>query len=108
MGLPRRHHVVVYLLAKSNKTFAELNAELNLDENEVDAAAWLDENIVQRICDSDAYGQTIKTPRQFFEYIALIYHLLTVINSSLNDIQSKLSLREVGLQLLIIFHCHVF
>lgn len=67
MGLPRRHHVVVYFLAKSSKTFTELNAELNLDENEVDAAAWLDENIVQRICDSDAYGQTIKTPRQFFE-----------------------------------------
>ena len=67
MGLPRRHHVVVYLLAKSNKTFAELNSELKLDESEVDAAAWLDERMVQKICDSDVYGQTIKTPRQYFE-----------------------------------------
>jgi len=72
MGAPRRHHVVVYLLAKSNKTFTELNSELKLDESEVDAAAWLDDRMVQKICDSDVYGQTIKTPRQYFEATVLI------------------------------------
>ena len=67
MGLPKRHHVVLYLLAKSNKKSAELNAELKLDENEVDAAAWLDEEMVRRICESDTYGQKIKRQGHFFE-----------------------------------------
>lgn len=67
MGLPKRHHVVVYFLAESNKTFAELNKELRLDESEVDAAAWLDEDIVRKIGESDAHGQLMKGKGQFFE-----------------------------------------
>ena len=67
MGLPKRHHIVVYLLAKSRKTFTELEAEMKLDESEVDATAWLDEDIVRMIGQSDEFGQAIKTPRQYFE-----------------------------------------
>ena len=67
MGLPKRHHVVVYLLARSSKTSSELNQEMNLLEEEVDAAAWLDEYTVRQVCQSDDYGQAIKTPGRYFE-----------------------------------------
>ena len=69
MGLPKRHHVVVYLLAKSKKSSSQLDNDLKLDENEVDAAAWLDEGLVRQISQSDAHGQAIKTPRQYFKYV---------------------------------------
>ncbi|XP_065060347.1 nucleoside diphosphate-linked moiety X motif 17-like [Rhopilema esculentum] len=72
MGLPKRHHVVVYLLAKSKKSSSQLDSDLKLDENEVDAAAWLDEGLVRQISQSDAHGQAIKTPRQYFNATVIV------------------------------------
>lgn len=67
MGLPKRHHIVVYLLAKSKKTHTELQQEMKLNKDEVDAAAWLEDDIVRQICQSDDYGQAMKTPRKYFK-----------------------------------------
>ncbi|CAB3363429.1 Hypothetical predicted protein [Cloeon dipterum] len=41
LGLPNRHHVVVYLLAKCDKTSQELTKHIKLDPEEVQACAWL-------------------------------------------------------------------
>ena len=38
-GLPRRHHIVIYLHIRSSRTKDELS--IKIDPNEVDAYAWL-------------------------------------------------------------------
>lgn len=81
MGLPKRHHIVVYLLAESNRTCAELNEELKLDENEVDAVAWLDEDIVKQICQSDEHGKAVKTTGKFFEWVLYLNKSLCLIHN---------------------------
>ncbi len=45
----------------------EIQESMKLQEDEVDAAAWLDEHIVREIAQSDDYGQSIKTPGKYFE-----------------------------------------
>ncbi|XP_056401526.1 nucleoside diphosphate-linked moiety X motif 17 [Hyla sarda] len=48
-GLPRRHHIVAYLLVLSNETHQELQEKLRPDEQEVSACVWLDPEIAEQI-----------------------------------------------------------
>ncbi|XP_069806546.1 nucleoside diphosphate-linked moiety X motif 17 [Dendropsophus ebraccatus] len=48
-GLPRRHHIVAYLLVRSNETHQELQEKLRPDEQEVSACTWLDPEVTERI-----------------------------------------------------------
>ncbi|XP_053225579.1 nucleoside diphosphate-linked moiety X motif 17 isoform X1 [Podarcis raffonei] len=48
-GLPRRHHVVVYLLLLSRESHQQLQVRLKPNEAEVSAYAWLDEPVLASI-----------------------------------------------------------
>ncbi|XP_053560489.1 nucleoside diphosphate-linked moiety X motif 17 [Bombina bombina] len=48
-GLPKRHHIVTYLLVQSTETHLQLQERLYPDEQEVTACAWLDSDIVKHI-----------------------------------------------------------
>lgn len=50
-GLPKRHHVVVYLHAKLKPSFTSetLQQNLHLNADEVGACAWLDRSIIEGI-----------------------------------------------------------
>ncbi|KAM4663707.1 nucleoside diphosphate-linked moiety X motif 17 [Discoglossus pictus] len=50
-GLPRRHHIVTFLLVQSGETHQELQDRLRPDEREVSACAWLDPEIARRIAE---------------------------------------------------------
>lgn len=51
LGLPIRHHIVVYFYAKMKKPISaeHLDSELKLDPEEVGASVWLDRNIAEVI-----------------------------------------------------------
>ena len=51
IGLPKRHHAVVYLYAKltSDLTSTVLDDQLCLDESEVGASAWIDRSLIKAI-----------------------------------------------------------
>eukprot|EP00794_Sanderia_malayensis_P009930 gene9930-10950_t len=72
MGLPKRHHAVVYLLAISDLPHYEIQQKMTLNDDEVDAAAWLSEEIVKQVAQSDDYGQAIKTPGKYFDAIVVV------------------------------------
>uniref|UniRef100_A0A670K371 Nudix hydrolase domain-containing protein n=1 Tax=Podarcis muralis TaxID=64176 RepID=A0A670K371_PODMU len=48
-GLPKRHHVVVYLLLLSRESHQQLQVRLKPNEAEVSAYAWLDEPVLASI-----------------------------------------------------------
>ncbi|XP_040577020.1 nucleoside diphosphate-linked moiety X motif 17 [Lepeophtheirus salmonis] len=47
MGPPRRHHLVIYYTLKSSHSKEKLENQLNLQEEEVDAVAWLSPSFVR-------------------------------------------------------------
>jgi hypothetical protein len=47
-GLPRRHHIVIYLHIRSSRTKDEISVKI--DPNEVDAYAWLSYDQIGNIC----------------------------------------------------------
>uniref|UniRef100_UPI00358FC3C4 nucleoside diphosphate-linked moiety X motif 17 isoform X2 n=1 Tax=Myxine glutinosa TaxID=7769 RepID=UPI00358FC3C4 len=47
LGLPQRHHIVIYLLIRSSRHRADLQEEINLCENEVNACAWIEPNVAR-------------------------------------------------------------
>ncbi|KAG8225285.1 hypothetical protein J437_LFUL001899 [Ladona fulva] len=49
IDLPRRHHVVVYLIAKVNKPWNEIHDDIKLDPDEVQACTWLSPDIVKKL-----------------------------------------------------------
>lgn len=51
LGLPIRHHIVVYFHAKLKEPFTadRLQSELRLDPEEVGASVWLDRKIARAI-----------------------------------------------------------
>ena len=51
LGLPRRHHVVVYLYTKLKQphTAACMQHKIALDPEEVGACAWLDRAVIESI-----------------------------------------------------------
>ncbi|RUS81612.1 hypothetical protein EGW08_010625 [Elysia chlorotica] len=55
VGLPKRHHIVVYFHARLVKglTASVLEDRLKFDPGEVDACAWLDRNLVTFIANCD-------------------------------------------------------
>ncbi|XP_059479652.1 nucleoside diphosphate-linked moiety X motif 17-like [Neocloeon triangulifer] len=52
LGLPSRHHVVVYLLVKSDQTSFELTKSIKLDPEEVQACAWMSPESVKYLLDA--------------------------------------------------------
>ncbi|EDO33399.1 predicted protein, partial [Nematostella vectensis] len=58
MGLPNRHHIVVYLLAQCHEDSRVLQSRVKFCEHEVDAITWLDQYVVSDIASSDDYGHT--------------------------------------------------
>ena len=69
MGLPVRHHVVVYLLAKAQEDHRTLQGRLKLQNQEVDAAAWIDEATATEVAASDDFGQSRKVPQRYFRSV---------------------------------------
>ncbi len=64
MGLPKRHHVVVYLHAKlkSSLTSESLQTQLKPDPEEVDACAWIQRPLASAIvAASDERRSTVAT-----------------------------------------------
>ena len=68
MGLPKAHHIVVYMLAQLPDKYEEI--QLKLQESEVCAAAWLDEFTVAEIVKSDEYGKTRKVSQRYFRLVS--------------------------------------
>ena len=66
MGLPSRHHIVVYFLAEAKEDQDTLHSRMKLNEDEVDAATWLDEKVAADVARSDDFGQLIKVPQRYF------------------------------------------
>lgn len=66
MGLPQRHHIVVYILAQVHEDHQTLQEKLSLQQEEVDAAAWLDQHVASEVASSDDYGQSRKVPQRYF------------------------------------------
>ena len=51
MGLPKRHHVVVYLHIKVSVSKTDLMDKIRLDKEEVDAGMWLDPIMSRLVAD---------------------------------------------------------
>ena len=51
MGLPKRHHVVVYLNIKVSVSKSILMEKMRLDKEEVDAGMWLDPVLCRLVAD---------------------------------------------------------
>lgn len=66
MGLPLRHHIVVYLLAQADENHGTLQSRLKFYGGEVDATAWVDETLAAVIARSDDFGQLMKVPQRYF------------------------------------------
>lgn len=60
MGSPKRHHIVVYLHILSKASHLALQKRLQLDPNEVDAAAWIDKTQVDFIVNDKQNNEDIK------------------------------------------------
>ncbi|XP_031558107.1 nucleoside diphosphate-linked moiety X motif 17-like isoform X2 [Actinia tenebrosa] len=67
MGLPRRHHIVVYLLARAQQDCSTLQRMIQFHKDEVDAVTWLDEFVATEVASSDDYGQSRRVPQKYFE-----------------------------------------
>lgn len=65
-GLPSRHHVVVYFLARAQEDYRTLQGRLSLQHKEVDASTWLDEATATEAAQSDDFGQSRKVPQRYF------------------------------------------
>ncbi|XP_064610005.1 nucleoside diphosphate-linked moiety X motif 17-like [Liolophura sinensis] len=59
LGLPKRHHIVVYILAKllPSITSEELQKQIALDPAEVGASAWLDRQMIEAITSTSGGNQ---------------------------------------------------
>eukprot|EP00088_Acartia_fossae_P027558 TRINITY_DN2829_c0_g1_i3.p1 TRINITY_DN2829_c0_g1~~TRINITY_DN2829_c0_g1_i3.p1 ORF type:complete len:320 (-),score=36.70 TRINITY_DN2829_c0_g1_i3:126-1085(-) len=64
MGLPKRHHIVLYYLIKLEKTHSELADDMKLDENEVDGAGWLDHTLAKVIAGGEPQIPGTNFPNQ--------------------------------------------
>ncbi|XP_040394814.1 nucleoside diphosphate-linked moiety X motif 17 isoform X2 [Cygnus olor] len=62
-GLPRRHHVVAYLLLRSEEPHEELEARISPSESEVSAYAWLEPHVLEAIAATeDGAGRSGSVP----------------------------------------------
>ena len=77
-GLPRRHHIVIYLHVRSSRTGNEIT--VRVDPNEVDAYAWLS---YDQLGDIAQRKESSANPSMFNAYVhptgpcELPFHLLT-------------------------------
>ena len=75
MGLPTAHHIVVYMLAQLSEEHK--NVTLQLQESEVSAAAWLDEQTVAEIVKSDDYGKSRNVAQRYFRWVHVPWVFMT-------------------------------
>ncbi|NXS53996.1 NUD17 protein, partial [Brachypteracias leptosomus] len=62
-GLPRRHHIVTYLLLLSTESHQQLEARMRPSESEVSAYAWLEPRVLAAIAAAeDGAGSSGDTP----------------------------------------------
>jgi len=55
MGVPKRHHIVTYYLVRSAENSQELQARLELDRSEVDAAMWLTPSLARLVAEGQEF-----------------------------------------------------
>ncbi len=68
-GPPRRHHVVVYYHIPLGRGHSDLDAELRLQPEEVDASAWLSEEDAEAVVRGAASGNNNEFPEKEEERI---------------------------------------
>ncbi|KAL9973574.1 hypothetical protein ACROYT_G020047 [Oculina patagonica] len=90
MGLPVRHHIVVYFLAQAREDHRTLQGRLNLHHKEVDAATWLDEATATEAARSDDFGQSRKVPQRYFRAIVIENSHTVEKNLPLSNLMSSL------------------
>ncbi|XP_077992961.1 m7GpppN-mRNA hydrolase NUDT17-like [Glandiceps talaboti] len=84
-GLPRRHHIVVYVTIDVKENHDVLDQRIKIDPNEVGASAWLDETLVKAIIASDEDGSEDEIPTDLPEYFRA-----KVVNSAREQIDTDL------------------
>ncbi|XP_076819000.1 m7GpppN-mRNA hydrolase NUDT17-like [Clavelina lepadiformis] len=52
-GLPKRHHVVVYLHYQDNRLASEINQTIQLDPAETDRCAWISRCVMKKVIETD-------------------------------------------------------
>lgn len=90
MGLPKRHHIVVYLLAQAREDHHTLETKVKLQEHELDAATWLDQYVATEVASSDDYGQTNKMPMRYFKASVIQDGTVTTKNLPLSILMATL------------------
>lgn len=70
IGLPVRHHIVVYYQAKAKEDRQTLQKRLILDKDELDASAWLDHATIVEVVQSDDFGQSRPVPQRYIKLVA--------------------------------------
>ncbi|KAM9251969.1 nucleoside diphosphate-linked moiety X motif 17 [Cariama cristata] len=58
-GLPRRHHVVTYLLLRSAESHQQLEARMRPSESEVSAYAWLEPPVLEAIAATEEGAESL-------------------------------------------------
>ncbi|NWS64518.1 NUD17 protein, partial [Chunga burmeisteri] len=58
-GLPRRHHVVTYLLLRSAESHQQLEARMRPSESEVSAYAWLEPPVLEAIAATEDGAESL-------------------------------------------------
>ncbi|XP_027056910.1 nucleoside diphosphate-linked moiety X motif 17-like isoform X2 [Pocillopora damicornis] len=70
IGLPVRHHIVVYYQAKAKEDRQTLQKKLILDKDELDASAWVDHATIVEVVQSDDFGQSRPVPQRYIKLVA--------------------------------------
>ncbi|XP_068778661.1 nucleoside diphosphate-linked moiety X motif 17 isoform X2 [Struthio camelus] len=60
-GLPRRHHIVSYLLLLSTESHERLQARMCPNENEVSAYAWLEPPVLEHVAATEDGAESVGT-----------------------------------------------
>ncbi|KAK2902670.1 hypothetical protein Q8A67_007383 [Cirrhinus molitorella] len=71
-GLPKRHHVVTYILLKSSQTHLQLQACLRPDPAEVSACVWVDAGLVKAVVSAvDGENDSVQIPSDLPQTISV-------------------------------------
>lgn len=71
IGLPVRHHIVVYHLAQAKEDQQTLQEGLILNKDELDASAWVDHATIVEVVQSDDFGQSRPVPQRYIKATVL-------------------------------------
>ncbi|XP_005158331.1 nucleoside diphosphate-linked moiety X motif 17 isoform X1 [Danio rerio] len=72
IGLPKRHHIVTYILLKSSQTHLQIQASLRPDPAEVSACVWVDADLVKAVVSAvDGEKECVQIPADLPESISV-------------------------------------